>query len=120
MAGFDYGRMQATATRLLDRFSQGAIVLTKTVAAPGPKPWTPGTTIEVPYTLKAVAKGVSKEFIDGTTILATDIEITAAGFGAEPDPADPVTIDGKAVIVVKVWRIPAAGELVCWKWIVRG
>lgn len=31
---------------------------------------------------------MSKEFIDGTNIVATDIEITAAAFGAEPDPAD--------------------------------
>jgi hypothetical protein len=120
MAGFDYGRMQATATRLLDRFNQGNIVLTKTVTAPGPNEWTPGTQTETSYRLKATAKGVSAEYIDGTTIVATDLEITAAAFGAEPDMADTLTIDGKAVQVLRIIRLPAAGTLVAWKLIARG
>jgi hypothetical protein len=120
MPGFDYARMQSTATRLLDRFNQGVIVLTKTVTAPGPNAWTPGEATTTEYPLKATAKGVSKQFIDGTTILATDIEITAAAFGADPTPADAVTLDGKSVTVLRVWRIPAAGTLVAWKFIVRG
>lgn len=98
---------------------QGIITLTKTITAPGADPWTPGAATETSYTLKAAAKGVSKEFINGTTILGTDIEITAAGFGAEPDPADALAIDGKPVTVVKTWRVPAAGTLVAWKFIVR-
>lgn len=122
MAGFDYARMQATATRLLDRFNQGIIVLSKPgTTTPPANPWEPPIVVApVSYTLKATAKGVSDEFVNGTTILATDLEITAAEFGAEPDPADALTIDGKAVTVVKTWRIPAAGVLVAWKFIVRG
>ena len=63
---------------------------------------------------------MSKEFIDGTTIVATDIDITAAAFGAEPDPADVLAIDGKAVTLLRVIRAPAAGTLVAWKLVVRG
>lgn len=122
MAGFDYGRMAKTADRLLGRFSQGVITLTRPGSTtPGPNPWDPPVeSPPVEYTLKAVAKGVSKEFIDGTTIVATDLEITAAVFGADPDPADVLAIDGKAVTVLRIIRLPAAGVLVAWKFVVRG
>ena len=120
MAGFDYGRMAGVATRLLTRFNQGVITLTTAPPAPGADPWTPGAPTTATYTLQATAKGVSKEFIDGTSIVATDIEITAAAFGAEPDPADVLAIDGKMVTLLRVIRLPAAGTLVAWKFVVRG
>ena len=121
MARFDYARMQGTASRLLNRFAQGTVSLTRTT--PGSSspstPWIPGEATTVTYSLDATVKGVSKEFIDGTTIVATDLEVTAAAFGAEPEPGDTLSIDGKAVTILKQVRIPAAGTLVCWKWIVR-
>ena len=118
---FDYTRMAATATRLIERFNQGLIVLTKLGSTTPPvNPWDPPVgTDPVAHTLKATAKGVSKEFIDGTTIVATDIEIIAAVFDAEPDPADVLTIDGKPVMVLRVIRLPAAGVVVAWKFVVR-
>lgn len=121
MAGFDYAKMQATASRLLDRFAQGAVTLTKPgETTPGPNPWDPPVvTAPVVYTLHAAVKGVSAQFVDGTTILATDLEITAAVFGADPAPPDKVEIDGKAVVVLKTIRVPAAGTVVAWKFIVR-
>lgn len=115
-----YGKMQGVATRLLTRFNQGVLTLAKATTAPSDDPWTPGAPTTITYTLQATAKGVSKEFIDGTTIVATDIEITAAAFGAEPDPADVLAIDGKAVTLLRVIRVPAAGTLVAWKFVVRG
>jgi hypothetical protein len=108
-----YEEMQGVATRLLTRFNQGVIPLAKTTTAPGADPWTPGTPTTTTYTLQATAKGVSKEFVDGTTI------VTAAAFGAEPDPADVLAIDGKAVTQLKVIRLPMAGTLVAWKFVVR-
>ena len=122
MAKFDYARMQATASRLLDRFSQGVITLTKPgTETPGPNPWDPPVVTDpVTHTLNATAKPVSEEFINGTTIVATDIEITAAVFGADPDPADQMEIDGQPMTIIEVMRIPAAGTVVVWKLIVRG
>lgn len=104
--------MQGVATLLLTEFSQGVITLAKTTTAPGADAWTPGSPTTTAYTLQATAKGVSKEFIDGTTIVATDIEILAAAFGADPDPPDVLTIDGKAVTLLKVFYLPAARTLV--------
>lgn len=122
MPGFDYGRMQATAGRLLDRFAQGAVTLTRTVPGePDPEtPWVPGTPVTTTYTLDATAKGVSKEFIDGTAIVATDIEVTAAVFGADPAMTDTLAIDGNAVTLLRIMPLPAAGTVVAWKFVVRG
>lgn len=121
MAGFDYGRMQKTASRLMVRFKQGTVTITRlTPGTPDPDtPWLPVTSDPVVYTLDATVKGVSQEFIDGTTILATDLEITAAVFGADPAPPDVVAIDSEAVVVLKTLRLPAAGTVVAWKFIVR-
>jgi hypothetical protein len=121
MAGFDYGRMQGVATKLLTRFNQGAITLTKLATiTPGANPWDPPlVTDPLEYTLEATANGVSREFIDGTTIVASDVEITAGVFGAEPDLADTVLIDGKTVTLLKVVRMPAAGIVTAWKLLVR-
>jgi hypothetical protein len=52
-------------------------------------------------------------------VLATDLEVTAAVFGAELEPADQLSIDGQVVVVVEITRVPAAGTLVAWKFIVR-
>lgn len=120
--GFDYAKMQATASRLMGRFAQGAVVLTRSVpGTPDPEtPWVPVPPTVTNYTLDAVVKGVSKEFIDGTTILATDLEVTCSVFATDPLPSDTLSVDGKVVTVLKAMKIPAAGVTVMHKFIVRG
>lgn len=121
MDGF-YEEMQGVAGELLAEFAQGVVTVTVPgTTTPGPNPWDPPVVTDpVTYPLDATVKGVSKEFVDGTTILATDLEVTAAVFGAEAGPADAVSIDGTAMTLLKVIRVPAAGTVVAWKWIVRG
>lgn len=132
MAGFDYGRMQATASRLMKRFAQGTVTLTKPgETVPGANPWDPPVEGEpVVYTLDATVKGVSDKYIDGTTILATDLEVlvSTAGRDANGNPvaidpdlgADTLTIDGQAMTLVRDLSVPAAGTKVVLKYIVRG
>jgi hypothetical protein len=122
MAGFDYARMTATASRLLERFAQGTVTLTRSVPGePDPDtPWIPGEPTTTTYTLNATVKGVSDKYVDGTTILATDLEVTCAVFETEPLPSDELSIDGQTVTVVKTMTIPAAGNPVAHKFIVRG
>lgn len=122
MSGFDYSRMAGTATRLMERFQQGAVVLTRAeTEEPDPAtPWEPGAATETTFALKATVKGVSDQYVDGTTILATDLEVTCAVFGAAPLPSDKLTIDGRPVTVVRVMTVPAAGTPVAHKFIVRG
>lgn len=120
MAGF-YDDMAAVTTSVLSEFKQGVVVLTKTTpGTPDPEtPWIPGTPTETEYTLSATVASVADEFVDGTTILATDDMVTAAPFGAEPGPGDTMTIDGNAVTIIRQMRIPKAGTVVAWKWVVR-
>lgn len=122
MAGFDYARMQGTASRLLEKFKQGTVVLIRTTPGePDPEtPWIPIEDEVDEYELKAVAKGVDQRFVDGTTILATDLEIVAAVAEVEPSmETDTLTVDGKAVTVIRKEQIPAAGTVVAWRFIVR-
>ena len=122
MAGCDYGRMQGVASRLMARFRQGSVTLTRvTPGTPDPAtPWIPGAPVTATYELDATVAPIEDKFVDGTTILATDRIVTAAAFATEPAPGDEITIDGKPVVIVRQMRIPAAGTVVAWKWIVRG
>jgi hypothetical protein len=122
MAAFDYARMQGTASRLMQRFKQGTIVLTRPgTETPGPNPWGPPVVGDpVEYEIDGVAKGVSERFVDGTVVLATDLEITAAVFGVAPSmETDQITIDGRVVVIVRIDQVPAAGTPVAWRFIVR-
>lgn len=137
MAGFNYARMQATADRLMTRFKQGAVLLTRTTIATGDPdtPWIPGAPTTDVYELRATAKGVSADLVDGTLIVATDLELTlgpkavhtltdgdpadGAEVEVEVDAADVISIDGRAATVLRVIRLPAAGTLVAWRVVVR-
>jgi hypothetical protein len=120
MADF-YADMAGIASGILAEFKQGTVVLIKsTPGTPDPAtPWVPGTPSSTQYALNATVVSVADEFIDGTTILATDDMVTAAPFGVEPGPGDTMTIDGKAVTIIRQMRSPKAGTVVTWKWVVR-
>jgi hypothetical protein len=115
-----YEEMQGVASDLLGEFRQGVVILTKTVTAPGPNDWTPGTETSTDYPLDAVVRAVEDKYVDGTTVLTTDRQVTCSVLAVEIEPGDRLAIDGKAVTLVKVMRIPAAGMAVAWKMIVRG
>ena len=117
MTGF-YGRLQGTASRLMAKFSQGQVVYTITGAPTGPA-WDPTPGTPVSYTLDATVQGVAKEYVDGTLILATDLQVTCAVFGAEPSLAGTITIDGKVCQIVRVDKVPGAGVTIAWRIFVR-
>lgn len=115
-----YEEAQGVASELLAEFRQGVCTLTRRTHAPGTEPWEPGASTEAIYDLDATVKAVSTRFVDGTTVLATDREVTCAALAIEPAPADILSIDGKVVTVVRTMRIPAAGTVVAWRFIARG
>lgn len=122
MTRFNYERMQSTATRLLTRFNQGVVTLTRPgTVTPAPNPWEPPVESDpIVYTLNAVAKAVEDKFIDGTLIFATDRMVICSVLPVEVLPGDKLSIDGKAVTTIKTMRRPDAGVVVAWKFIVRG
>lgn len=133
-----YTEFQGVADDLLAEFKQGTVTLTRTIqGTPDPDtPWIPAPSETRTYTLDAVARDVSTKYVDGTEILATDVQVTAstkmswtATNGVtvtpttvryEPAPGDVMSIDGAGANIVKTMRIPRAGTAVAWRFIVRG
>lgn len=127
MARFDYARMQGTASRLLNRFAQGEIILTR--VTPGESdpetPWIPGEPTVETHTLDATVSAImadqaNAKFIDGTTITASDLVVTCAVPPIKPNVGDTLTIDGAAHTIIMVMQLPAAGVPVAFKMIVSG
>lgn len=141
---FNYAKMQGTASRLLEKFKQGRITLTRTTQAEKPidwptwEPWDGATTVQV-YELDAVVKGVSAKLIDGDVVIATDLELTCAHkmtlvetkVGSD-EPAmsntptafdaallDTLAIDGRPVTIVRDLTVPGAGTPVAHRYVVR-
>lgn len=137
---FNYSKVQGTASRLMSRFKQGKVTLTRKTPGERPlgsNPWDPPPAERISiYDLDATAKAVSDKFINGTLIFATDIEITAGvtmtleavdGVPVAPAPVqlellpgDTLNADGQPVTIITTMRIPRVGTPVVWKFIVRG
>jgi len=117
-----YDEMADAATELLTEFAQGVIAITHIVpGTPDPDaPWVPVPPTTQTATLAATVKGVSKQFIDGESVLASDLEVLFAVPAFAPEIADVVTIDGRPVMPVRLIQVPAAGPPVAYKLIVRG
>ena len=115
-----YGRLQGTASRLMAKFKQGQVVYTIAGAPTGPE-WNPTPGTPVSYTLDATVAVVGtvdggfNRYVDGTLILATDLQVTCAVFGAEPSLAGTITIDGKVCQIVRVDKVPGAGTVIAWR-----
>lgn len=117
-----YDDMADVADEVMTEFKQGTVTLRRTVpAASDPAtPWIPGSPTVTDYTLKAAVTGVAQQYVDGTTILTTDEQVTCSVPAVTPDMAtDSLLIDGVAVTVIKNFAIPAAGTPVAYRFIVR-
>lgn len=122
MPAFDYARMRSTADRLMGRFKQGTCVLVREEpgASPVGQPWQPGAPAVTRTDLAAAARGVDQKFVDGTTILSSDLMIVCAVPAVRPDMAtDWVEIDGRRHTIVRSEPIPPAGTAVAWRLILR-
>lgn len=113
-----YADMQGVATELLGEFKQGVVEYIEPGEGGG-DPWNPEPGEDTPYPVDAAVKGVSQEYIDGTYVLATDLEAIMSVFDVEPSNKGRLSVDGKELQIVKVMKIPAAGTTVAWRLIVR-
>jgi len=118
MAGFNYGKMTSTASRLMSRFNQGVIRYIEAGPATGPA-WNPTPGADIATTLDATASGVAAQYVDGKTVLATDLMVTAAVFDRVPTMNGRLEIDGKELQIVNIMAKPAAGTVVVWSFICR-
>lgn len=116
MASFDYGRMQATATRLLDRFAQGSVSLKRITTTAGPNPWDPPTETAVTYELKATVRRLHQRYENGVLLVETgDLVTFAVPAGVVPALTDRLVIDGAERAITNLTPLPGAGTVVAWK-----
>ena len=139
-----YAKFQKTATRLIGKWKQGRVTVIRVTQAEKPddwptwEPWTGETTTQV-YELDAVVKGVSAKLIDGTTVIASDRELTCSHkmtlvetIVGDDDPVvsgtpvpfdagllDTLAIDGKPVTIVRDLTVPGAGVPVAHRFVIR-
>lgn len=104
---------------------QGTIVLKRIIpGTPDPaQPWVPVAPQTITQTLRGAVRGVSMRLVGsevgGTIILASDRVATTEAPTIEYKAGDKMVVDGKAVQVLSVEKIPAAGTTVAVKWIIR-
>jgi len=100
MAGFDYSRLQGTASRLIDRFSEVDIVVTRTT----------GTTVvdgvvidgsSTPTSIAAVVNPYNEAQVNNTTILSGDLQVIIK-HDFEPLMGDIFDIDGKDYTAIAI------------------
>lgn len=115
--------MSRNVRALIRKYGSGPVTLTRsTPSAPDPEtPWLPGVpTLDV-YALDARVNGVSAEYVDGATVLATDLMVIAAPKATDADGAvvdlvpsmtDVLRIDGLDKAIKRVEAVPASGPAV--------
>lgn len=117
-----YLEMAEVSSELLEEFDQGVLRLARYTrsAADSSRPW--DFTIAGPFytDLNGVVKRVSQRFVDGTSVVNTDVECTFAPItGDEPSMTDKIEVRGVLHNPVRVIRIPESGPVVAWKIIAR-
>ena len=115
---FNYGRLAGTAKRLLTNFNQGDIVSVEVTTTAGTDKFDPPSEVTVTTKIHGVSKGVSSKYVDGVNILMTDLEVTLEP--TDIDVGSRLTMDGKAVTVLRVMQVPPTGVTVVTRVLVRG
>lgn len=115
MTGFDYGRMQGTATRLMERFRQGTIQLKRVTLGTPPNEWTPAPETVETWPLSAAVKRMHQRYEYGVLIVETGDMVTFAVPAVQPQITDKLVIDGAERVITNLTPIPPAGTVVAWK-----
>ena len=115
----DYTEEQRAFAEQIAEVEQGDIKYITAGVKTGDE-WSPTFGAPTVYPLVATASGVSKKFVNGTTILATDLQIMSAVFDVEPLMSGTITLNGRTLQTVDIKQIPAAGTPVAWRIICRG
>jgi len=116
----DYNRLKSTADRLISGFAQGVAETAVTVLTPDSDTMEPPTSATNWTAVDGAAfRGVSSQYVDGTTILATDLQGIVQADAAVA-VGDFFRTDGTVRTIVWVDRIPAVGTVVAKRVFIRG
>ncbi|MBI6628277.1 hypothetical protein [Pontibaca salina] len=107
-----YERITAKHEQLLNRYGQGLIEIGRTETIDDPDdPFAPPITTTVWDAVPGIAGGFDSAFVDGSTILATDVRIQTVVPDVVPSPGDMVRIDNATPLtIVKADPLPGAGS----------
>lgn len=113
-----YTEMQGIAKGLLTEFKQGQLTFVATTPGNG-TPDAPGKPKETFHSFDGTARGVKSKYVDGSEILATDLQAVAPGSLPIANATGFLIVDGVRLKVVKVIANPAAGTPVAFIIIAR-
>ncbi len=109
------------------QWKTGVVTLKRTVRedSDSETPWIPGdVSTEQTYVLDAVVKGVASDYVDGATVLASDLMVVMSPKAVsyeeypedeisvsdiEPVMSDKLLIDGRQKTIKRIQPVPAAG-----------
>lgn len=112
-----YDRLTTTSAGLLAKFKQGTVEIGTTTTTAGADEWDPPTQSTTWVEVDAIVSGVSSKYVDGVKILASDLQVLAQ---ATVSAGQLVRIDGEVVTVLAIKPVPAAGDPVVTRLIVKG
>jgi hypothetical protein len=100
MATFDYSEMQAVAEELIVEFGSAG----KIIGMSPPDPIEGGDPIPVEHDCRVVIMAYDQRYVNGTTILAGDVQlyISAIGLTVEPEVGMVVQAGGKSYLIVNM------------------
>lgn len=113
-----YNDMRATADSLLSDLGQGTIEIGTTASVAGATPLDPPTVTTTWVEYNGVARGVSSQFVDNLTILATDL-MAMMQADALAVVGGLIRLDGTVRNIVRVDIIPAVGTIVAKRVFIR-
>ena len=102
-----YQEMQDVATDVLTEFDQGVTLVQVTKGA-GPS-YDPGADSEVDVVIPGTASGVSKKYVNGDSILESDLQAVIAASVAVPTMNDKLKINSDTKKIISIKAVPAAG-----------
>jgi len=130
-----YDDFQELSNELFEEFQQGTVKLIRTTEGVPANEWEAGTPTTVEFLLSATATGVLEKYVDGKTILSSDLQINSAvkatnlttgiavdliGSNQPSKETDKLEIDGSVKTVEAIKQIPSAGTPVTLIFFVRG
>lgn len=113
----DYSKLQAKVTKVMGKVKQGTVILIRRTdtLADDDVPWGSETHGDVPHTLQATVSSVNQKYINETSIVVTDKQVTFSVPDVEPDIlTDRISVDGVVYRISDLKRIPEAGTAVAY------
>jgi len=117
MAGFDYSRLQNTATRLIDRFSEQNITINREVGASVVDGVVVAGSLSQ-FSVPAVVTPYLASQVNNTSIFAGDLQVNIKS-DIEPLLNDELVIDGKSYKAVSVQLFKPSATTLCYRVQVR-